>query len=71
MAYRAPAYKLSKSPSQLVRSGPCVGEHNEFVYREILGYSDEEMADMLVEGVITTEYDAPALVRPKEPEAKG
>lgn len=71
MAYRAPAYKLSKSPSQLVRPGPCLGEHNEFVYKEILGYSDEEMADMLVEGVITTEYDAPALVRPKEPEEKG
>jgi len=71
MAYRAPAYKLSKSPLQLIRPGPCLGEHNEFVYKEILGYSDEEMGDMLVEGVITTEYDAPSVVRPKEPEEKG
>jgi benzylsuccinate CoA-transferase BbsF subunit len=67
MAFRAPAFKLSKTPSKLVRPAPCLGEHNEFVYKEILKYSDEEIANMLGEGVITTEYDAPAVVRPKEP----
>lgn len=69
MAYRAPAYKLSKTPSKLIRPAPCLGEHNEFVYKEILGYSDKDIADMLAEGVITTEYDAPKVVRPKEPPA--
>jgi len=68
MAYRAPAYKLSKTPSQLVRSAPCLGEHNEYVYKEILGYSDDEFSDMYASGVITTEYDAPAVVSPQVPE---
>ena len=67
MAYRAPAYKLSKTPAQLVRPAPCLGEHNEFVYKEILCYSADEVAEMLATGVITTEYDAPAVVRPKGP----
>jgi len=67
MAYRASAYKLSRTPSRLVRPAPCLGEHNEFVYKQILGYSDDEVADMLAEGVITTEHDAPALARPKGP----
>jgi benzylsuccinate CoA-transferase BbsF subunit len=65
MAFRAPAYRLSKSPSRLIRGAPCLGEHNDFVYREILGYSDDEISEMLAEGVITTEYDAPSVVRPR------
>jgi len=32
-----------------------MGEHNDFVYREILGFSSDEIADMIVKGVITTE----------------
>ena len=35
--------------------------------KEILGYSDDEVGAMLAEGVITTDYDAPAVVRPKGP----
>jgi benzylsuccinate CoA-transferase BbsF subunit len=66
MAYRAPAYRMSKTPAQLVRPAPCLGEHNEFVYEQVLGYSDDEVANMLAEGIITTEHDAPAVVRPKE-----
>ena len=34
-------------------------EQNEFVYKEILGYSDEEVAQLLLDGVITTEHDIP------------
>jgi benzylsuccinate CoA-transferase BbsF subunit len=54
-SYRAPAYYLSKTPCALVRPGPCVGEHNLLVYKEFLGFTDDEIADMIVEGVITTE----------------
>ena len=53
--YHMPAYRLSKTPAHLRRAAPCLGQDNEFVYKEILGYSDEEIADFLVEGVITTE----------------
>ena len=56
---QAPAYKLSETPCEIDRPAPCLGEHNETVYKEILGFSDDEIADMLVEGLITTEADAP------------
>ena len=59
MAYRAPAYKLSKTPAELYRAGPCLGEDNEYVYGQILGFSDDEIAELLAEGVITTEADLP------------
>jgi benzylsuccinate CoA-transferase BbsF subunit len=59
VVHNAPAYWLSKTPSQLVKALPCLGGDNEHVYKEILGYSDDEIADMLVEGVITTEADLP------------
>jgi benzylsuccinate CoA-transferase BbsF subunit len=41
--------KLSKAPTQ-VRSAPCLGEHNEYVYTELLGMSDEEYVSLLNEG---------------------
>ena len=38
-----PAYRFSKSDVDL-REAPCLfGEHNEYVYREVLGISDAEM----------------------------
>jgi len=58
-AYQSPAYRLSKTPAHLWRAGPCLGQDNEYVYKELLGYSDDEIADLLVEGVITTEDDLP------------
>jgi benzylsuccinate CoA-transferase BbsF subunit len=58
-SYHAPAYRLSETPCDLKAPGPCLGQHNQYVYGEVLGFSDDEIADMLVEGVITTEGDAP------------
>jgi crotonobetainyl-CoA:carnitine CoA-transferase CaiB-like acyl-CoA transferase len=57
--YQAPAYRLSKTPAHLWKAGPCLGQDNEYVYKELLGYSDDEIADFLVEGVITTDADLP------------
>jgi benzylsuccinate CoA-transferase BbsF subunit len=54
-AYHAPAYKLSRTPCQVSRPAACLGEHNWRVYKDILGFSDEEIANMIAEGVITTE----------------
>ncbi|MBM3133022.1 MAG: CoA transferase [Chloroflexi bacterium] len=53
--YHAPAYRLSKTPCKITRPAPCIGEHNEYVYKEILGFSGDEIAEMIAEGVITTE----------------
>jgi len=65
-AWHAPAYILSKTPNEITKGGATLGEDNEFVYKEILGYSDDEIADFLVEGVITTEMDIPDGLKPKE-----
>ena len=55
MAFHSPAYRLSKTPCELVKAGPTLGEDNEYVYKNILGYSDDDIADFLIEGVITTQ----------------
>ncbi len=65
--YYMPAYRLSKTPAQLRRASPCLGQDNEFVYKEILGYSDEEVTQFLLDGVITTEHDLPDVLKPKKP----
>ena len=58
-AYHASAYRLSETPFELRMPGPCIGQHNEYVFKEILGMSDDEIADLLAEGVITTEAELP------------
>jgi len=63
--YHMPAYRLSKAPAQLRRAAPCLGQDNEFVYKEILGYSDEEVAQFLLDGIITTEHDVPDVLKPR------
>lgn len=62
-AYHSPAYRLSKTPCELRKASPCLGEDNEYVYREILGLSDDEIAELLIEGVITTDTDIPEVLR--------
>ena len=52
-SYRAqrPHFVLSKSPYELKRS-PLLGEHNEYVLKEILGMTDDEVAELIIEGVV-------------------
>jgi benzylsuccinate CoA-transferase BbsF subunit len=52
-------FTLSKTPGKLRMPAPCLGEHNEYIYKEILGLSDDEIADLIGESVITTEADLP------------
>ncbi len=44
--------KLSKTPGRVRRPGPTLGQDNEYVYREILEMSDEEIDQYYVEKVI-------------------
>jgi benzylsuccinate CoA-transferase BbsF subunit len=48
--WRSP-FTLSKSPCEL-RRAPLLGEHNEYALKQILGMSDEEIADLIIKGVI-------------------
>jgi len=49
--YLMPPFRLSKTPGEPSMPAPCLGQHNEHVYREILGMSDEEFVSLLNEGV--------------------
>jgi crotonobetainyl-CoA:carnitine CoA-transferase CaiB-like acyl-CoA transferase len=51
-AYDGPPAVLSKTPGKLRSPAPLLGEHTEYVCKEILGLGDEEVADLLVEGVL-------------------
>ena len=44
-------YVLSKSPSDIRMPAPCLGEHNEYVYVKLLGFSDDEFLKFSEEGV--------------------
>ena len=49
--YLMPPFRLSRTPGEPSLPAPCLGQHNEHVYREILGMSDEEFVKLLNEGV--------------------
>jgi benzylsuccinate CoA-transferase BbsF subunit len=49
------SFILSKTPRELVRPSPCLGEHNEYVFKELLGMSDDDIAEHIVDGSITTQ----------------
>ncbi|MCZ2110664.1 MAG: CoA transferase [Dehalococcoidia bacterium] len=48
--YDAPAFRLSKTPTELTKAAPCLGEDNEYVYRDLLGLSQEEFIELLADG---------------------
>ena len=47
---------LSKTPRTIEMPSPCLGEHNEYVFKELLKLTDDEIADYLINGGITTEF---------------
>ena len=50
--FEAEPMRLSRSPWELRRASPLMGEHSDYVYSEILGLDSEEVAELMVEGVI-------------------
>lgn len=46
------AVKLSRTPGALDQRGPELGEHNQQVYGELLGYSEQRLAGLKKAGVI-------------------
>ena len=51
-SYEYPPFRLSRTPAEIKRGSPCLGEHNEFVLKELLTLSDEEYVQLLVEGAL-------------------
>lgn len=51
-----PAYRMSRTPIGIRTPAPTLGEHNEYVYREILGLSEEEYRELLAAGITGDTY---------------
>ena len=41
---------LSKTPAKAYRPAPCLGEHTEYVCRELIGMSESEFDELLISG---------------------
>lgn len=47
------SYILSKTPYKILHPAPSLGEHTEYVCRNLLGMSDEEFVDLYSSGALT------------------
>jgi len=55
--YPGLTWKMTGTPNK-IRRPPCLfGEHNEYVYRQVIGVSDEEYAELEKAGHIGMDYD--------------
>jgi crotonobetainyl-CoA:carnitine CoA-transferase CaiB-like acyl-CoA transferase len=52
LTYDGPAYLLSETRAAPHGPAPLMGEHNEYVYKELLGYSEAEFIELLAREVI-------------------
>jgi crotonobetainyl-CoA:carnitine CoA-transferase CaiB-like acyl-CoA transferase len=51
-------YRMSASPPQVQRPAPLLGQHNEEVLRDILGYTADEVDELRRAGAVWKEADA-------------
>ena len=52
LTYAGAPYGLSETPWRISRRAPLMGEHNDEIYQEELGYSREQMALLKASGAI-------------------
>ncbi len=50
--YEGLQFRLSKTPGELRSAAPTLGQHNEYVFKEILGMKEEEIKKLTEEKVI-------------------
>ncbi|MFH1382670.1 MAG: CoA transferase [Chloroflexota bacterium] len=50
--YEKPPFRLGKTPTELTKAGPCLGEDNEKVCKQMLGFSEEEYISLVVDEVL-------------------
>ncbi len=53
--YPGVSWRMSRTPGRLRLPAPCFGEHNRYVFGELLGMSDEEVSRLADEGVSPSE----------------
>ena len=47
-----PRVVLSRTPGRVERAGPSMGEHNDTVLRDLLGYDDERITSLVIDGAL-------------------
>lgn len=55
--FATPFYRFPETPSTVRQPPVAMGEHNEYVYKEVLGVSDEEYERLTADGHISMDYD--------------
>jgi crotonobetainyl-CoA:carnitine CoA-transferase CaiB-like acyl-CoA transferase len=45
-------FQLSRTPARVERAGPTMGQDNQYVLAELLGYSEERIADLTAAGAL-------------------
>ncbi len=48
--YDGPAFRLSRTPTELTKAAPLLGEDNEYAWKTLAGLSDDEYANLLIDG---------------------
>lgn len=48
--YDSPSFRLSRTPAELSKAAPCLGEDNEYVFRDVLGLTEDEYVELLADG---------------------
>ena len=44
-------FRLSRTPAQVTRGAPALGEYNQYVLGQLLGYREEQISELAVEGI--------------------
>jgi len=47
-----PRLRLSRTPGRVERAGPSLGEDNDVVLRDLLGYDDDRITDLVIAGAL-------------------
>lgn len=55
--YMGPMWKFEKTPVEFYQAPVMLGEHNDYVYREVLKISEDEYDALKAAGHVGTEYD--------------
>lgn len=50
--YQGPPFELSETPAVLDRPSPCLGEHNEYFFKDLFGMTGEEYQELVAGGAI-------------------
>ena len=48
--YDGPSFRLSHTPGELIKAAPTLGADTAYVWKTIVGLTDEEFTELLVEG---------------------